>query len=104
MSAVNRVNASNFISAGKAAVNNSITALQAARENAPKYDELVREGRNARAKEKAAAFEAESDVAMAGIRAEAQVRNAKIKLIKINHLLSLSRLLRKQGRLLLQVN
>lgn len=78
MSAVNRVNASNFISAGKAAVNNSITALQAARENAPKYDELVREGRNARAKEKAAAFEAESDVAMAGIRAEAQVRNAKI--------------------------
>ena len=89
----------------RSAVNNSITALQAARENAPKYDDLVNEGRTARAQEKAAAFRAESEVAMAGIRAEAQVRKAKIEADKDKSLAkSKARLLLKQERLLLQVS
>ena len=46
---INRVNASNYVSAGRSAVNSSIKALRAARENAPKYDDLVNEGRTARA-------------------------------------------------------
>lgn len=99
MSAVNRVNASNFVSAGKSAVNNSISALRAARENAPKYDDLVNESRTARAQEKAAAFRAESDVAMAGIRAERDVRNAKIKADKDKSLARSKQTVAKAGKI-----
>ena len=88
-----------IISAGKAAVNNSITALQAARENAPKYDDLVNEGRTARAQEKAAAFRAESEVAMAGIRAEAQVRKAKIEADKDKSLAKSKKTVAKAGKI-----
>jgi len=99
MSAVNRVNASNFISAGKSAVNNSITALRAARENAPKYDDLANAGRTARAQEKAAAFRAESTVAMAGIRAEAAVRKAKIEADKDKSLAKSKKTVAKAGKI-----
>ena len=99
MSAVNRVNASNFVSAGKSAVNNSITALRAARENSPKYDDIVNESRTARAQEKAAAFRAESNVAMAGIRAEAQVRKAKIEADKDKSLAKSKKTVAKAGKI-----
>ena len=99
MSAVNRVNASNFVSAGKSAVNNSITALRAARENSPKYDDIVNESRTARAQEKAAAFRAESNVAMAGIRAERDVRNAKIKADRDKSLAKSKQTVAKAGKI-----
>jgi len=99
MSAVNRVSASNYVSAGRSAVNNSITALRAARENSPKYDDIVNESRTARAQEKAAAFRAESNVAMAGIRAERDIRNTKIKADKDKSIAKSEATVKKAGKI-----
>ena len=79
MAAVRGVNANNYVAAGQAAIRNSIRGIQEARDAAPKYDELMNEARLARAREKQAAFKAESQVARAGIEAEVEIRRANIK-------------------------
>ena len=77
MSAANRMGAGNYIQAGKAATRNMLGTIAAARDNAPKYDEIAMEGLKARAEEKVVAIRAKTAVAEAGIKAEAKIRKTK---------------------------
>lgn len=79
MAAVNRVNASNYVAAGKAAVNNSLVGLKSYRDNAPDYASLSETSRKARAAVKGAGMVAAGNMAntAASIAGEMQARKLK---------------------------
>ena len=81
MAAVNRVNASNYVAAGKAAVNNSLVGLKSYRDNAPDYASLSETSRKARAAVKGAGMVAAGNMAntAASIAGEMQARKLKGK-------------------------
>ena len=72
--------ASNYINAGIATTRNTLGTIKAARDNAPKYDDIQNEGMKARAEVKIAGLKAKGEVARAQIKAEADIRKTKHKL------------------------
>ena len=72
--------ASNYIRAGLATTKNMLGTIKAARDNAPKYDEIQNEGMKARAEVKIAGIKAKGEVARAQIKAEAEIRRTKQQL------------------------
>jgi len=70
---------SNIIQAGNNSANASVKAYKAAREYSPKYDEIAKKGIETRAEEKMAAFQADAQVAKAGLDANAYVQKERIK-------------------------
>jgi len=79
MAAVRGVNASNYVTAGKAASQNFITTSGAILDNSPKYDKIGKQQVVDNYKLKQTAMQADQLVAEEGIKAEARVRKAKIQ-------------------------
>ena len=79
MAAVRGVNASNYVTAGKAAAQNFITTSGAILDNSPKYDKIGKQQVVDNYKLKQTAMQADQLVAEEGIKAEARVRKAKIQ-------------------------
>lgn len=71
-------NVNSYIAAGNAAVQNSYAALSAARDNAPKYDEIAKAGMKARAEQKITAMKADADVKRTQIKANTELEKNKI--------------------------
>ena len=75
-------NVNNYIAAGNAAVKNSYAALAAARDNAPKYDEIAKAGMKARAEQRISATKADAAVRSSQIKANSYLEREKITLDK----------------------
>jgi len=73
-------NINNYIAAGNASVENTYASLAAARDNAPKYDELAKEGMKSRAQQKITAMNADADVKRSQIKANAYLKENEIKI------------------------
>ena len=73
-------NVNNYIAAGNAAVKNTYASLAAARDNAPKYDEIAKQGMKARTEEKVTAMKADAAVKATQIKADAYLKRNDIKL------------------------
>ena len=83
-------NVNSYIAAGNAAIENSYAALSAARDNAPKYDEIAKQGMKSRAEEKITAMKADAAVKEAQIDADTLLKKSDIK-IDLNKSLSKSK-------------
>ena len=79
MAAVRGINASNYVTAGKAAAQNFITTSGAVLDNSPKYDKFGKQQVVDNYKAKQVAMQADQLVAEEGIKAETRVRKAKIQ-------------------------
>ena len=73
-------NVNNYIAAGNAAVKNTYASLAAARDNAPKYDEIAKAGMKARAEQRISATNADAAVKKAQIKANTELEGTKIKI------------------------
>lgn len=74
------MSASNYARAGIASTRNTLNTIAAARDNAPRYDEIQNEGMKARAEVKIAGLKAKGEIARAKIKAEADIRKTKQQL------------------------
>lgn len=83
-------NVNNYIAAGNAAVKNTFASLAAARDNAPKYDEIAKQGMKSRAEEKITAMRADAAVKEAQVKADTLLEKSDIK-IDLNKSLSKSK-------------
>ena len=72
-------NTNDYASAGKQVADSAAAMFKTQRENAPDYAELSKRAMVEGSKEKIAAMKAEMDVTNAGIKAQAQVQQQKIK-------------------------
>ena len=73
-------NVNSYIAAGNAAVKNTYASLAAARDNAPKYDEIAKQGMKSRAEEKITAMKADAAVKEAQIDADTLLKKSDIKI------------------------
>ena len=74
------MSASNYARAGIATTRNTLNSIAAARDNAPRYEDIQAEGMKARAEVKIAGLKAKGEVARAKIKAEADIRKVKQEL------------------------
>ena len=97
MAAVRGINASNYVTAGKAAAQNFITTSGAVLDNSPKYDKFGKQQVVDNYKAKQVAMQADQLVAEEGIKAETRVRKAKIQADKDKSIAKSKMTVRKAG-------
>lgn len=89
--------ASNYIAAGRAATQNFLNTVSAARDNSPKYDRFGIQQVRDQAKLKKEAMKADHSVADAGIEAERAIRETKIAIDRDKSIAKSRGMVRKAG-------